>query len=56
MPVYLWHGEQDEMCPVAMGRYVAESIPDCRATFYPHDGHLSLLMNRYEEILATVVN
>ena len=55
MPVYLWHGEMDTMCPVNMGRFVARSMPGCRATFYPHDGHVSLIVNHYEEVLSAVV-
>jgi pimeloyl-ACP methyl ester carboxylesterase len=55
MPVYLWHGEMDTMCPVSMGRYVAKTIPDCQARFFPNDGHLSLVANHYEELLTTIV-
>jgi pimeloyl-ACP methyl ester carboxylesterase len=52
-PVYLWHGEQDVILPVAMGRYLAANIPDCRATFCPEDGHFSLPFNKTREILQT---
>jgi len=56
MPVYLWHGEMDTMAPVTMGRYMANAIPDCRATFFPHDGHVSLIVDHYEEILSAIVS
>lgn len=39
-PVLLWHGEQDVLATPAMGRHLARTIPDCRATFYPGEGHL----------------
>ena len=39
VPVRLWHGEADGVVPVAMGRYLAGSIPDCRAEFIPGAGH-----------------
>jgi pimeloyl-ACP methyl ester carboxylesterase len=55
MPVHLWHGEMDTMCPCTMGRYVANSIPDCRCTFYPYDGHVSLIVNHFEEVLSAMV-
>ena len=55
MPVYLWHGEMDTMCPVSMGRFMAKSIPNCRARFYPNEGHISLVANHFEELLATLV-
>lgn len=54
MPVHLWHGESDRNVPVAMARHVAGRIPDCRAHFYPHEGHLSLLAHHLEEILQVL--
>jgi pimeloyl-ACP methyl ester carboxylesterase len=49
--VHLWHGEKDWIVPPEIGRYMAQAIPDCRATFYPDEGHFSLILNRIEEIL-----
>jgi pimeloyl-ACP methyl ester carboxylesterase len=54
VPIYLWHGEQDIILPVAMGRYLAANIPNCHATFCPKDGHFSLPFNKTREILQTV--
>jgi pimeloyl-ACP methyl ester carboxylesterase len=54
VPLYLWHGELDIILPVAMGRYLAANIPNCRATFCPHDGHFSLPFSKTREILQTV--
>ena len=51
LPVHLWHGEVDNMVPVAMGRYVAQAIPKCEAKYYPDEGHVSLLANHLEEIV-----
>jgi len=48
--VHLWHGEMDKMVPPQMGRYMAKIIPDCRATFYPDEGHFSIILNRIGEI------
>jgi pimeloyl-ACP methyl ester carboxylesterase len=39
VPVRLWHGDADGVVPVAMGRYLAAAIPDCRAEFIPGAGH-----------------
>jgi len=52
MPVHLWQGEKDVIVPPAMGRYLAQSLPDCRATFCPEDGHFSLAFERLEQILS----
>lgn len=53
MEVHLWQGEADVNVPVAMGRYLAGAIPNCRARFYPGEGHL-LAVHRMEEIQAVL--
>lgn len=52
--VYLWYGELDANVPVSMGRAMAERIPNCQATFYPHEAHFSLLLNHADEVLKTL--
>ena len=54
MPVELFQGELDVNVPVGMGRYQASAIPNCRAHFYPDEGHLSLAQNRMGDILAAL--
>lgn len=56
VPVVLWHGEQDRNVPVASGRYLASAIPNCRATFYPDDAHLSMPLNHQREILEALAS
>jgi pimeloyl-ACP methyl ester carboxylesterase len=53
MPVDLWHGEADTQVPVAIGRHVAASIPDCRARFIPGAGHLWVL-DHLDEVLGAL--
>ena len=53
--VYLWHGEQDHDVPIAMGRAVADQLASCQATFYPEEGHLSVIVNHREEIMTTLM-
>jgi pimeloyl-ACP methyl ester carboxylesterase len=55
LPIHLWHGEKDNVVPVTMGRYLAKTIPHCRATFCANDGHFSLAFARLEEILKTAL-
>lgn len=52
---HLWHGELDRLAPVAMGRYLARTIPGCRATFFPNEGHLSIYFKRWDEIVSALV-
>ncbi len=53
MPVYLWQGDADANVPASMGRYQAQAIPNCEATFFPGEGHL-LIVDRMPEILSAL--
>jgi pimeloyl-ACP methyl ester carboxylesterase len=52
--VQLWQGEQDTNAPAAMGRFQAQHLPNCQATFYPADGHISIIVNHAAEILMAL--
>jgi pimeloyl-ACP methyl ester carboxylesterase len=54
VPVRLWHGEQDRNVPVSGGRYLAGVFPNCRATFYAEDAHLSVPLSHHEEIFGAL--
>ena len=53
MEIHLWQGEADTMVPPSMGRYQAQAIPNCRARFYPGEGHL-LIFDHLDEILGVL--
>ena len=53
--VHLWHGEDDTVVPLEMGRYLAQAIPNFKARFIPGGGHFSLLPKYVAEILNTLV-
>jgi pimeloyl-ACP methyl ester carboxylesterase len=52
--IYLWHGEEDTTVPIHMGRYMARTVPDCEARFYPGQGH-TLIYHYWREILTVAV-
>lgn len=52
-PVRLWHGEDDHLVPLAMGRRMAALIPDCRAEFIPGAGHY-FVFNHVEPLLRAM--
>ena len=54
--VHLWHGEQDANVPIPVGHEVAQAIPNCHATFYEEEGHLTLARSRISEILGKLVS
>ena len=54
VPVLLWHGELDRNVPVVAGRYLASAMPNCRATFFAGDAHLSVPLNHQQEIFGAL--
>ena len=55
VPVGIWHGELDRIVPCAMGRRLAAHIPRCNSTFFPEEGHYSLLVHRRATILEALL-
>jgi pimeloyl-ACP methyl ester carboxylesterase len=55
MEIHLWHGEEDASTPLPMTQYVANAIPNCRATFLPSESHF-LFFNHWKEMLAVLVS
>lgn len=51
MPIHLWQGLKDINVSPAMGRHLAETLPNCRAHFCEDEGHISLIYNQREMIL-----
>ena len=51
--IQLSHGEDDLTVSPIMGHHLATAIPNCRAKFFPHEGH-SLINNRTQEILSNL--
>jgi pimeloyl-ACP methyl ester carboxylesterase len=49
--VHLWYGGRDVIVPPSMGRYLSRTIPNSRYTFYPNEGHFSLIINHMQEIM-----
>jgi len=54
VPAVLFHGEADTNAPVAMGRYLAKTIPTTKAFFLPGEGHFSIISNQTDKILASL--
>lgn len=55
LPVYLWHGEANNLMPVAMTRFIAAKIPNATATYYPGEDHVQPMLRHAEEILQTLL-
>lgn len=54
-PVRVWHGAEDRNVSLAMFDYLAANLPGADARLIPGEGHVSLVVNHAEEILAALV-
>jgi pimeloyl-ACP methyl ester carboxylesterase len=52
--VQIWHGRLDTSAPIAMAEYMKNTLPKCRATFLPGEGHVSMMRNHGPEILQAL--
>lgn len=52
--VLLFHGELDTSVPVTIARSVSERIPNCETKFFAEEGHLSVWINRFSEIIKSL--
>lgn len=48
--LFLWHGEQDRVMPIAPVRLLSQALPHCTATFYSDEGHFSTVANHAQDI------
>lgn len=52
--VQLWHGEDDRVVLPSVGRFVADSIANCKATFWPEEGHLSWVDQHLDDVVSAL--
>ena len=53
-PVTVWHGGLDKQAPAMHGELYTKLIPNAKLTFFKQEGHISLLVNKGEEILRSI--
>jgi pimeloyl-ACP methyl ester carboxylesterase len=51
VPVTIWQGDQDRMVPFDHGRWLAANVPGATPRLLEGDGHLSIAVGRFGEIL-----
>lgn len=54
--VSIFHGELDKNVPISSVRSLSEDISHCITKFYPDEGHLSVLTNKFEEIMQAFID
>jgi pimeloyl-ACP methyl ester carboxylesterase len=55
VPVAVWFGDQDLMVPRTHGEWLAANLPTAAKHFFPGEGHVSLVINHFDE-LASAIN
>ena len=51
VPVTIWQGADDRMVPATHGAWLADHVPGARAELRPGEGHISIAVDGYGEIL-----
>lgn len=52
VPVRIWQGLADNIVPAAMARHLAAALPNNECHYLEGEGHLSLIVNRLDSVLA----
>lgn len=55
VPVHVWHGALDRNVPVSHGHHLVGTIPGSTGHLSDGDGHVSILVDRFDEIVATLL-
>jgi len=56
VPVVLFQGDADENVPLGHARWLATHIATSQLREYPGEGHMSLVFNHRDDIVATIVD
>jgi pimeloyl-ACP methyl ester carboxylesterase len=54
VPMFLFHGDQDQIMHVGPARMMARMLRKCAATFYVGEGHFSVLVNKADELMGAL--
>jgi pimeloyl-ACP methyl ester carboxylesterase len=55
-PVAIWQGGEDRMVPPQHGEWLAAHIPGAEKHLLPAEGHLSLAINRFGDVLDSMLS
>lgn len=55
VPVTIWQGDDDRMVPPSHGRWLVDNVPGARPRLLAGEGHLSIEVLRYGEVLDELI-
>jgi pimeloyl-ACP methyl ester carboxylesterase len=55
VPVTIWHGDEDRFVPFTHGQWLAGHVSGAAARLLPGEGHLSLILGSYGEVLDDLI-
>lgn len=55
LPIYLWHGGKDKGIPLSMVKGMTEKLTGATLKTYRDEGHLSIIFNQLDEIIAALL-
>jgi pimeloyl-ACP methyl ester carboxylesterase len=53
-PITIWQGNMDKQAPVAHAEIYTRLIPNATLNLFPHEGHISILVNKGENIFQNL--
>ncbi|MFX0090622.1 MAG: hypothetical protein ACFFBD_02575 [Candidatus Hodarchaeota archaeon] len=54
--VLVFHGELDKNVPISIVRTMSGDISYCKTHFYPNEGHISVFINKLDDILSNLLD
>jgi len=55
-PITFFHGKEDNTVPIEVVEWMVPRIPNARLVTYPNDGHMSAIIDHFDEIAAVLLN
>jgi pimeloyl-ACP methyl ester carboxylesterase len=55
VPVFVFHGDEDQIMHVRPAQRMARTLKECVATFYAGEGHFSVLVNKADQLMEALV-
>jgi pimeloyl-ACP methyl ester carboxylesterase len=55
-PITFFHGKADNTVPIEVVEWMVPHIPNARLVTYPNDGHMSAIIDHFDQIAAALLS